>query len=187
MPALGQVLAAFRDALEVDVRHRQHLLDRLPGQLLQRERVGVRVHGAAHQQVGADLAPGLLGHGLVDAQLVEASAALEVEVEQHVHDDVAGGGHEGAVPGQAVAVHRLRAAARREESRGEADVLHRHEGRPGDVGTAGLIAVGTVVQHRHPVGDQLDVAELLGRDAGDDRHRTAAASTSMRKLKLWNM
>ena len=42
------------------------------------------MHGAAHQQIAADLAAGRLGQRLVDAQLVEARAAFEVEFVQEV-------------------------------------------------------------------------------------------------------
>ena len=69
----------------------------------------------------------------------------------------------------AVAVHRRRAAAVRQEGRREADVLHVLEGRVGDVAAVLVVAVvvRAVVQHGDAVADQLDMAELFGGDAGD--------------------
>ena len=55
-----------------------------------------------------------------------------------------------------------------EKGGGEADVLHGIERRIADVGAAGLIAVRAVVEHGDAVGDELDVSDLLGGDAGDD-------------------
>ena len=43
MRAFVQVFLAFRDAIEVDVRRRQHLLDLDAGELLERQRIGMRV------------------------------------------------------------------------------------------------------------------------------------------------
>ena len=55
-----------------------------------------------------------------------------------------------------------------EKGGGEADVLHGVERRIADVGAAGLIAVRAVVEHGDAIGDELDVSDLLGGDAGDD-------------------
>ena len=68
------------------------------GDLLQRQRVGMGVHRAAHQQIAADLAAGRIGQRLVDPQLVQPRAAFEVEVVQQVDDHVAGRRDEVVVP-----------------------------------------------------------------------------------------
>ena len=78
---------------------RQHLLDLDAGDLLQRQRVGVGMDGAAHEQIAADLATGRIGQGLVDAQLVQPGAAFEMEIVQQIDDDIAGRGDEVVVPG----------------------------------------------------------------------------------------
>ena len=69
----------------------------------------------------------------------------------------------------AVAVDRRRTAAIREESCGEPDVLHVLERRAGNVAAIAFVAIDvrTVVEHGDAVADQLDMAEFLGRDAGD--------------------
>ena len=127
------------------------------------------VNGAADEKVAADFAAGRIRQGLVDAQLVQAGAAFEMEVVQEVDDDVARRGDEVLVPRCAVAVDRRGAAAVRKEGRGEADILHVLEGRIGDVAAILLVAVivGTVVEHGDAIADQLDMAELFGGDAGD--------------------
>ena len=81
MPALRQVLLAFWDAAEIDVRNRQHLLDRDPSQLLQHQCIGMGVNRSTHEQIAANLAAGRLGRRLVDAQLVNTGGAFEMEVE----------------------------------------------------------------------------------------------------------
>ena len=132
----------------------------------QRQRVGMRMHRTAHQQVAAHLAAGGLGHRLVHAQLVDSRAAFQVKIVQQVDDHVTCRGHHIHVPRRAVAVHRHGAAAIRQERAGQADVLHRLERRFGDVHVL-LRVARAVVQHRDAVGDQLHMPQFLGRDAGD--------------------
>ena len=128
------------------------------------------MHGAAHQQIAADLAAGGLGHGLVDAQLVDARTAFEVEIVQQVDDHVARGRHHVDIPGGTVAVDRRGPAAVRQERRRQSRILHRLVGCAADVLTADL-AVGLVrpgVQHGDPVRHQFDMAEFFGGDAGNE-------------------
>ena len=82
MRALVEVLLAFGNLAERDVRRRQHLLDLDAGEVLQRQRIGVGVDRAAHQQIAADFAPGRVGQRLIDAQLVQPRAAFEMEIVQ---------------------------------------------------------------------------------------------------------
>ncbi len=98
MRALVEILLAFGNLGEIDVRGRQHLLDFDAGEILQGQRIGVRMNAAAHQQVAADFTAGRIGQRLVDAQLVQARAAFEMEVVQQVEDHVPRRGDEIHVP-----------------------------------------------------------------------------------------
>lgn len=130
----------------------------------------MRVDGAAHQEVSADLAAGGIGQGLVDPQLVQARSAFQMEIVQQIRDDIARRGDEVVVPGRAIAVDWGRSAAIGEKGCGQPHVGHVGEGRARNVPAIPQIAVGDigpVGQHRNAVRHELDMAELLGRDARD--------------------
>jgi hypothetical protein len=55
MQALGLVGLRFRQLGILDVGDRQHLLHLDPGELLQSERIGMRVDAAAHEQIAQHL------------------------------------------------------------------------------------------------------------------------------------
>ena len=86
---LLEILLALRDLVEVDVGGWQHFLDLHAGNLLERQRIGVGMDGTAHEQIAADLASGRIGQRLVDAQLMQARAAFEMEVVEEVGHDIA--------------------------------------------------------------------------------------------------
>ena len=135
------------------------------------KRIGMRVDRAPDEQVAADLTPCRIGEGFVDAQLVQARAAFEMEIMQQVEDDVARRRDEILVPAQSVAVDGHRAAAMGKEARCQSDILHHLEWRVRNVRGTDHVAIQSVrpiVQHRYAIADQFDMPEFLRSDGGDE-------------------
>jgi hypothetical protein len=137
------------------------------------------VYAAAHEQVAGQRAGHRVLDHLVDLQLVVARAGLEEEVVRQVLDQIARREDVVPVPRPPVGVLRQRALSTREEVVRVPDPLHGgqrvlgHERAGAPVG--GRRGAG---QHRVDRGrDELDVAELLGSDVGDQVVERARALT----------
>ena len=161
------VRLALRDLVRRDPRSREHLHQVGSGEKLDRACVGDLVDAATHEQEARERPRGRMLDHLVDLQLPVPGARLEEEVVGQVFDEVAGGEHVVAVPGPSLGVLRQRTLAADQEVMWVAHVLEALErtARPAAVRRRCGRGAG---EHRvDRLGDQLDVAELLGRDVRD--------------------
>jgi hypothetical protein len=90
----------------------------------------MRVHGAADQEIAADLAAGGIAERLIDTQLVQTCPALQVEVVQQIDDHVAGGRHHVGIPAHGIAVDRDRTFNRETGNRVESQYVDAETGKP---------------------------------------------------------
>jgi hypothetical protein len=129
------------------------------GEVLHRAGVGDLVDAAADEQVAGQRAGRRVVAHLVDLELVVARAGLEEEVVHEVLDEV-------ARRGDVVAVPRLAVRVLTQRGRAAGDDLLRVEELVGRGQRTLLAGAG---EHRvDRRGDELDVAELLGGDVGDE-------------------
>ncbi len=164
MQSLLDVGLALGDLVGGDPRRREQLHEIGPGEVLQRPGVGDLVDAAAHEQVPRQGAGDRVVDHLVHLQLAVARARLEEEVVGQVLDEISGGEHVVTAPGLAHRILDERARAPVGEVLGVPGALH-----AGQVTRLARRAAGRAGQHRvDRRGDELDVPELLGRDAGHE-------------------
>ena len=186
MRSLVEIFLAFRNLVEGNVRRRQEFLDVDAGDLFKCQSVGVSVNRPANQQIAADFAARRIGKRFIDPELVETRPAFQVEVVEQIDDDIARRRDEIVVPGDTVAVYGHRAARTGQESGRKTDVFHALPRRAGNVSAIAFVTiwdVRSVVQHRHAIANEFDVAEFFGCDA---RHQAinGLSFSLLRKLKL---
>jgi hypothetical protein len=98
MGAFSQIFLGFGDLIEIDIRRWKHPFDVEAGDIFQRQGIGVGVDRTARQQVAADFAPGRVGEGFIDPQLVQPRPAFKMEVVKQVEDDITRRGDKVVVP-----------------------------------------------------------------------------------------
>jgi hypothetical protein len=163
-----EVRPALRDLVGRDPRRREELHQLGTGEPLERPGVGDLMHAAANEQIAGQRAGGRVSDHLVDLELVVPGPGLEEEVVREILDEVARGEHVVAVPGLAHRVLAERGGAPGDELLGVPSADDAREAR---------LALGCAREHGVDRGsDQLDVAELLGRDA---RHQVVERPSSL--------
>jgi hypothetical protein len=162
--AACDVRAALRDLVRGDGGRGEELHQVGAGEILQRAGVSDLVHAAANEQEPSERASGRMLHHLVDLELVVARPGLKEEVMREVLDEVTRGEDVVARSGPIVGVLNKCGRAACDELLGVTRVLHLLE----RARLTGLALTGSCQHGVDRGGDELDVAELLGGDAGEE-------------------